>query len=146
MDQHILQQLCRTQLELSGVHEGELVAVLSQGHDRLDYADAFINAAQTLGAKTYHMRVPEPAPDGKWAVGVTPLAGNPEAIEALKQADILVDLIFLLFSEEQMAIQAAGTPSQEASHARAGNGRRRLRRLERRARAAGGGALGRRDR
>jgi 2,5-dihydroxypyridine 5,6-dioxygenase len=109
MDQHILQQLCRTQLELSGVHEGELVAVLSQGHERLDYADAFINAAQSLGARTYHMRVPEPAPHGKWAVGVTPLAGNPEAIDALKQADILVDLIFLLFSEEQMAIQAAGT-------------------------------------
>ncbi len=110
MSQHILQEMCRAQLELSGVHEGELVAVLSQGHERLDYADAFLDAAQGLGAKTYNMRVPTPAPkSGKWAVGVTPLSENDEAVEALKKADILVDLIFLLFSDEQMAIQASGT-------------------------------------
>ncbi|MFP6688250.1 MAG: leucyl aminopeptidase [Alphaproteobacteria bacterium] len=110
MSQHILQQMCRAQLELSGVHEGEFVAVLSQGQERLDYADAFLDAAQSLGAKTYHMRLPPPAPkSGKWEVGVTALAENDEAVEALKKADILVDLIFLLFSDEQMAIQASGT-------------------------------------
>jgi len=110
MDQHVLEEMCRGQLELSGVHEGELVAVLSQGHERLDYADAFINAAQSLGAKTYHLRLPVPSGlSGKWEVGVTPLAANPEAVAALKQADILVDLIFLLFSPEQMDIQASGT-------------------------------------
>ena len=38
----------------------------------------------------------------------TGLANNPEAVEALKRADMVVDLIFLLFSDEQMAIQAAG--------------------------------------
>ncbi|MGK4422166.1 2,5-dihydroxypyridine 5,6-dioxygenase, partial [Klebsiella pneumoniae] len=37
------------------------------------------------------------------------LAAMPEAVEALKSADMLIDCIFLLFSPEQMAIQAAGT-------------------------------------
>ena len=32
-----------------------------------------------------------------------------EAVEALKEADMLIDCVFLLFSPEQMAIQAAGT-------------------------------------
>lgn len=109
MDQSILNQMCRAQLELSGVREGELVVVLSRGHERLDYADAFLSAAQGLGAKTYHLRLPMAASrSGQWTVGVTPLAENPEAVEALKKADMVVDLIFLLFSKEQMAIQAAG--------------------------------------
>lgn len=110
MDRNVLTEICLHQLTLSGVHEGEKVVVLSQGSDRLDYADAFLAAGQRLGAIMYHMRLPAPLPaTGSWAVGQTGLAGNPEAVEALKQADMVVDLIFLLFSPEQMAIQAAGT-------------------------------------
>jgi 2,5-dihydroxypyridine 5,6-dioxygenase len=110
MDISTLTAICKIQLELSGVHEGEKVIVLSQGSDRLDYADAFLAAGQMLGARMYHMRLPAPMPgNGAWAVGETGLAGNPDAVEALKQADMVVDLIFLLFSDEQMAIQAAGT-------------------------------------
>jgi 2,5-dihydroxypyridine 5,6-dioxygenase len=103
-------ELCRKQLELSGVHEGESITVLSQGSERLDYADAFLAAAQALGAKAYHMRLPEPGGgSGAWAVGASGLATNPEAVEALKQSDMLVDLIFLLFSKEQFDIQDSGT-------------------------------------
>jgi len=110
MDQNSLGRICLAQLELSRVHEGEKVIVLSQGNERLDYADAFLGAAQTLGAKVYHLRLPDPAPgSGAWEVGVNQLADNPEAVEALKQADMLIDLIFLLFSKEQFAIQDAGT-------------------------------------
>ena len=36
-------------------------------------------------------------------------AAMPEAVEALKNCDMLIDCIFLLFSPEQFAIQAAGT-------------------------------------
>jgi 2,5-dihydroxypyridine 5,6-dioxygenase len=43
------------------------------------------------------------------AVGQTALAGNRSAIEALKGADLVIDLMFLLFSKEQLEIQAAGT-------------------------------------
>ncbi|UVK49566.1 leucyl aminopeptidase (plasmid) [Mesorhizobium sp. AR07] len=109
MDRNVLTEICLHQLTLSGVHEGEKVIVLSQGSERLDYADAFLAAGQRLGARMYHMRLPAPLPgNGAWAVGETGLAANPEAVEALKQADMVVDLIFLLFSPEQMAIQAAG--------------------------------------
>jgi 2,5-dihydroxypyridine 5,6-dioxygenase len=109
MDRNVFTELCLEQLKQSGVHEGEKVVVLSQGDERLDYADAFLAAGQRMGARMYHLRLPAPLPgDGSWAVGQTGLAGNPEAVEALKKADMVVDLIFLLFSPEQMAIQAAG--------------------------------------
>ena len=109
MDRNVLTEMCLQQLTLSGVHEGEKVIVLSQGDERLDYADAFLAAGQRLGARMYHMRLPAPLPtNGAWAVGQTGLAANPDAVEALKKADMVVDLIFLLFSDEQMAIQAAG--------------------------------------
>ncbi len=109
MDRSVFTELCLEQLKQSGVHEGEKVVVLSQGDERLDYADAFLAAGQRLGARMYHVRLPAPLPgDGSWAVGQTGLAGNPDAVEALKKADMVVDLIFLLFSPEQMAIQAAG--------------------------------------
>ncbi|TDD64380.1 leucyl aminopeptidase [Actinomadura darangshiensis] len=110
VDQVAFTDLCRRQLELSGVHEGESVTVLSQGDERMDYADAFLAAAQSLGAKAYHMRLPAPgASAGAWAVGASGLAANPEAVEALKRSDMLVDLVFLLFSKEQQAVQDAGT-------------------------------------
>ncbi|GFG51089.1 leucyl aminopeptidase [Mycolicibacterium agri] len=103
-------ELCRKQLELSAVHEGETVAVLSQGEERLNYADAFLTAAQSLGANAHHLRLADPgASTGAWTVGASGLAGNPEAVEVLKRADMLIDLIFLLFSKEQFAIQDAGT-------------------------------------
>lgn len=103
-------ELCRKQLELSAVHEGETLAVLSEGAQRLDYADAFLAAAQSLGATTYHLRLPDPAgAGGAWTVGASGLAANPEAVEALKRADMVIDLAFLLFSKEQFAIQDAGT-------------------------------------
>ncbi len=110
MDRNVLTEMCLEQLTLSGVHEGEKVIVLSQGEERLDYADAFLAAGSRLGCRMYHMRLPAPMPEtGAWAVGKTGLAANPDAVEALKQADMVVDLIFLLFSDEQMAIQASGT-------------------------------------
>jgi 2,5-dihydroxypyridine 5,6-dioxygenase len=46
---------------------------------------------------------------GAWTVGETPLKRNRPVIDALKQADLMIDTIFLLFSKEQLEIQAAGT-------------------------------------
>lgn len=110
MDQNLFNEICLEQLRLSAVNESETVAVLSRGHDRADYADAFLWAAQQLGAATYHMRLPSPASaGGAWAVGESGLGTNPLAVDALKAADMVVDLTFLLFSKEQFAIQDAGT-------------------------------------
>jgi 2,5-dihydroxypyridine 5,6-dioxygenase len=114
MSQAMLTELCVKELELCAVHEGETVVVVSQGVERLDYADAFMAAASRIGAVSHHVRLAPAVGDldadgGAWTVGVTPLAGNPAAVEALKQADIVIDLIFLLFSPEQLEVEASGT-------------------------------------
>jgi len=110
VNQNLLNDICLQQLTLSGVHEGETISVLTQGEERADYADAFMWAAQKLGAKTFHLRLPSPASaSGAWAVGQSGLAGNQLAVDALKSTEMLVDLTFLLFSKEQFEIQAAGT-------------------------------------
>ena len=109
MDHSSFTEICLHQLKMSGVHEGETLIVLTQGSDRLDYADAFMAAGQRLGARMYHMRLPAPLPSGGWNVGVTGLAALPDAVEALKNCDMLIDCVFLLFSPEQLEILESGT-------------------------------------
>jgi 2,5-dihydroxypyridine 5,6-dioxygenase len=109
MDHASFTEICLHQLKMSGVRKDERLIVLTQGNERLDYADAFMAAARALGARMYHARLPAPPVVGSWAVGQTGLAAMPEVVEALKNCDMLVDCIFLLFSPEQFAIQAAGT-------------------------------------
>ena len=102
----------REELVLCGVKEGETVAVLSELDQLGDYAAAFMAAARSLGAQTFNVNL---LPTGRGMeekagnVGVTALAGNRPAIDALKQADLVVDLVFMLFSPEQIEIQKAGT-------------------------------------
>jgi len=107
-------ELCVRELMLCGLKEGEVVAVLTQGDERVDYADAFLGAAEQLGATAFHVRLPRASHSlggeaGQWTVGTTPLGANRPAIEALKGADLMIDTMFLLFSKEQLEIQAAGT-------------------------------------
>jgi len=109
MDHASFTEICLHQLKMSGVQSDERLIVLTQGNERLDYADAFMAAGRMLGASMYHMRLPAPPIIGEWAVGQTGLAALPDAVEALKNCDMLIDCIFLLFSPEQFAIQAAGT-------------------------------------
>ena len=105
--------VCREELTLCGVHEGEAVAILSadSGDELLGHAAAFMQAAKELGALPYHVRVPAARGKGTatWEVGTTPLTGYPAAMAALKEADIVIDLVFMLFSKEQLEIQASGT-------------------------------------
>jgi 2,5-dihydroxypyridine 5,6-dioxygenase len=103
------------ELELCGVREGEVVAVVSQGETLYERASAVLKAAEQLGAAAVHVRLPEPSADRALStaaagatLGVTRLDDNPAAIEALKRADLVVDLVFLLFSKEQFAIREAG--------------------------------------
>src|SRR5690606_27143417 len=77
--------------------------------------DAFLWAAQRLGAATFHMRLPFPdSASGAWAVGQSGLDRIPRAVEALSATDMVVDCTFLLFSKEQFEIQGAGTRSLTA--------------------------------
>jgi 2,5-dihydroxypyridine 5,6-dioxygenase len=105
--------VCREELRLCGVHEGEAVAILSSDapDELMGHAGAFMQAAKELGAAPYHVRVPATRGKGggAWAVGQTPLTDHPAAMAALKEADIVIDLVFMLFSKEQLEIQASGT-------------------------------------
>jgi 2,5-dihydroxypyridine 5,6-dioxygenase len=114
MPQTTFTDLCRGELELCGIREGSTIAVLSQGSRKADYVDAFLAAADQLGATGFNLRLPSvdsslDGEDGLWEVGETPLAHNRPAIEALKGVDLVVDTVFLLFSPEQLEIQESGT-------------------------------------
>jgi 2,5-dihydroxypyridine 5,6-dioxygenase len=101
--------LFKAELELCKVKPGEVVAVLSQGEVRGDYADAFPMAAQELGALAFHLGLPAKPPAGEERqTGKTPLANNHAAVEALKRAGLIVDLMGLLFSREQNEMTDAG--------------------------------------
>jgi 2,5-dihydroxypyridine 5,6-dioxygenase len=102
--------LFKSNLELCKVGAGQSVAVLSEGETRADYAQAFLAAAQQLGATAFHVNVPPRTAHGGFAgnMGQTALAGNRAAIDALKGVDLVIDLMLLLFSEEQLEITGAG--------------------------------------
>ena len=108
-------ELFRRELELCRVTPEETVAVLSDGEGRAGYAQAFLMAAQQLGATAFQVTVPRPPQHledgGGFAgnFGKTPIAGNRPVIDALKSADMVIDLMLLLFSEEQNEITATGT-------------------------------------
>jgi 2,5-dihydroxypyridine 5,6-dioxygenase len=100
------------ELALCDVHEGTTVAVLSEAGALADYAAGFMAAARQLGAQTFNVNLPGMGMSTEQKagnVGQTPLAGNRAAIDALKSADLVVDLVFMLFSPEQIDIQESGT-------------------------------------
>ena len=100
-------------MELCQVTAGQKVVVLSEAEQATDYAAAFLIAARELGADVFNLNLPSGRSLSLGAkaseVGTNALSGNRAAIDALKSADLVVDLIFLLFSKEQLEIQAAGT-------------------------------------
>lgn len=106
-----LVSLFKAELELCKVGPGQTVAVLSEGETRADYAQAFLQATQQLGATPLHVNVPPRVTSQGFAgnMGQTPIAGNRAAIDALKNSDIVIDLVFLLFSAEQLEITESGT-------------------------------------
>ena len=100
--------LFKAELELCRVHPGEVVVVLSAGNEKPDYSQAFMMVAQDLGATAYHINVPRRQAKVAGVQGRHPLTGNLAAMDALKHADMVIDLMGLLFSAEQAEIQAAG--------------------------------------
>jgi 2,5-dihydroxypyridine 5,6-dioxygenase len=112
-----LLNLFRRELELCKVKRGEVMAVLTGPATRPDYASAFVHAGQQLGAEVFRLDLPTPsesqgdtpttAQGAIW--GRTPLTGHRSGVEILKRANILIDLVGLLHSPEQVEIQKAGT-------------------------------------
>ena len=111
--------MCREELSLCGIAAGSTVAVLSQGDERPNYADAFLQAARssrrprsTCASTRRTRRSTATSARGPSADAA---GGQPPAIEALKGADLVVDLIFLLFSKEQIEIQERARACSRAS-------------------------------
>lgn len=100
--------LFRAELELCKVRSGESVAVLTAEGEWADYAQAFMLAAQGLGATAFHLSVPRTQPRVAGVQGRHPLVGNRLALDTLKRASLVIDMLGLLFSREQAEIQAAG--------------------------------------
>jgi 2,5-dihydroxypyridine 5,6-dioxygenase len=112
--QSMFTDLCERMLALCRLHENESFVVLSQGDERAEYVDAFLTAGQRLGANVMNVRLPYSSSAtsgevGVWTVGKTPLSGHRPAIEVLKEADMVVETLFLLFSDELTEIQRAKT-------------------------------------
>jgi 2,5-dihydroxypyridine 5,6-dioxygenase len=112
--QSMFTDLCERMLRLCKLRADESFVVLSQGEERAEYVDAFLTAAQRLGARPMNLRLPYSSSAsggevGVWTVGKTPLSGHRAAVEILKGADMVVETLFLLFSDELTEIQGAGT-------------------------------------
>ncbi|HVZ16906.1 MAG TPA: 2,5-dihydroxypyridine 5,6-dioxygenase [Terriglobales bacterium] len=107
-----LNQLFRKELELCGVGAGQTVAVLSEGMNLRDYAEASLAAASALGAKVVDVNLPSDTrtdPNERLtSIGRNALSQNKWAMDACLAADLVVDHMLLLFSHEQVAMQNAG--------------------------------------
>lgn len=100
--------LFKEALVLSKVNSNETVAVLTQGNDYREYANAIKEAAKQLEATVFEVNLEKvDRVEGSW--GVNPLTGNRVVIDALKKCDLVIDLVTLLWSKEQLEIQDAGT-------------------------------------
>ena len=111
-DEH-LAQLFRRNYARCKIGRGQKVVVLSEGDQLRDYALASIAAARALGAEVEDLNIPaDNALDANARmnnIGKNNLSKFPAAIETCKRADIVIDHMLLLFSPEQIAMQAAGT-------------------------------------
>jgi len=99
-------------LSLSRLKADERVVVLTTEGSRPVNVDAAQRSAMAMGASMFRLELPPMPPRGLAGVpvkGITPLSSNKLAVETLKQADLVIDLIGLLHSPEQTEILAAGT-------------------------------------
>lgn len=102
-------------LTLSKVKSGEAVTLLvSSNTNAQNYAAASL-AASELGATVTTVTLPQTngelslSRDKTAYVGVTALKDNKAALAALKNSDLVIDLMLLLFSPEQAKILEGGT-------------------------------------
>ncbi|WPB55631.1 2,5-dihydroxypyridine 5,6-dioxygenase [Xylophilus sp. GOD-11R] len=102
-------------LELSRLEPGQTITVLTSASTHPQTMSTAITAAQTMGAIVNRLDLPPVngekalSRDALAYLGTTPLTGNHAAIAMLKASDLVLDLMTLLFSPEQMEILETGT-------------------------------------
>jgi 2,5-dihydroxypyridine 5,6-dioxygenase len=112
---HQLTQAWSEVLRLSKVQPGQAVTILTGAATHPQTLRAATMAAQGAGAIVSRIDLPPVnahkalSRDALAYLGETPLTGNPAAIAALKASDLVLDLMTLLFSPEQIDILESGT-------------------------------------
>jgi 2,5-dihydroxypyridine 5,6-dioxygenase len=102
-------------LTLSKLEAGQTVTVLTSSATHPQTLSAALIASQSMGAVVNRLDLPPVngekalSRDSLAYLGTTPLTGNRAAIAALKESDLVLDLMTLLFSPEQHEILATGT-------------------------------------
>jgi 2,5-dihydroxypyridine 5,6-dioxygenase len=105
----------REVLTLSRLQAGECVLVLSSTNSNPQLIEASMLAAADMGARVLRLDIPprwDPAEAGTDPTSVTgqsQLDDNPMALAAMKEADLVIDLVFLLFTPAQREVLKAGT-------------------------------------
>lgn len=107
-----LNELFSEEFKLCEIGRGQTVAVLSEGSQLREYAETALAAASALGAEVIDVNVPverETNSSERIAnVGKNPLGEHPALLRQCCDADIVIDHMLLLFSQEQIAMQEAG--------------------------------------
>ena len=102
-------------LRLSNLEAGQSVTILTSSATHPQTLSAATIATQSLGAVVNRLDLPPVnaekalSRDPLAYLGTTPLTGNRPAIAALKESDLVLDLMTLLFSPEQHEILKSGT-------------------------------------
>jgi 2,5-dihydroxypyridine 5,6-dioxygenase len=102
-------------LTLSKFEKGQIVTVLTGALSYPQSISTAMTAVQSLGGIVNRLDLPPVngekslSRDQLAYLGETPLTGNRAAIAALKASDLVLDLMTLLFSPEQMDILEGGT-------------------------------------
>jgi 2,5-dihydroxypyridine 5,6-dioxygenase len=103
----------REVLQLCRVTAGENLVVLTSETSLPQNIDMAVRASTAMGARVCRIEVPPGAASGAFghreSVQVTPLTGHRLVVETLKQADMVLDLMGLIHSPEQLEILAAKT-------------------------------------
>jgi 2,5-dihydroxypyridine 5,6-dioxygenase len=102
-------------LTLSRLQSGQTVTILTSAATHPQTLSAALIATQSMGAIVNRLDLPPVngekalSRDSLAYLGTTPLTGNRAAIAALKESDLVLDLMTLLFSPEQLDILKTGT-------------------------------------
>ncbi|MDR5836965.1 2,5-dihydroxypyridine 5,6-dioxygenase [Caballeronia sp. LZ034LL] len=102
-------------LKLSRLEAGQTVTILTSASTHPQTLATALIATQALGAIVNRLDLPPVngekslSRDSLAYLGTTPLTGNRAAIAALKESDLVLDLMTLLFSPEQLEILKTGT-------------------------------------
>lgn len=102
-------------LRLSRLEAGQTVTILTSAATHPQTLSTALIATQSMGAIVNRLDLPPVngekalSRDALAYLGTTPLTGNRAAIAALKESDLVLDLMTLLFSPEQHEILQTGT-------------------------------------